>query len=49
MWNLKKKIQMNLFAEQKQNKTDLEKIIFIKGDKLRGWTGDLGLAYAHFR
>ena len=40
-----KRIQMNLFAEQKQ--TDFEKLIVIKGDRWRWWTGGLKQAYAH--
>ena len=38
---------MNLFAEQKQTHTDFEKLMVTKGDGWRGWTGVLGLAYAH--
>ena len=52
MWNLKKKkkrIQMNLFAEQKQTHR-LGKIYGYPRGQVRGWngwTGGLGLAYAH--
>ena len=45
---LKKMIQTNLFEEQKQT-TDFEnKLMVTKEDGVgKGWTGSLGLAYAH--
>ena len=47
MWNPKKGIQMNVFAEQKQTlKTNLQ-LPKRTGEGKEGWTGALELAYAH--
>ena len=48
MWILKKRIQMNLFAEQKQ--THRLKNYGYQWEQVgggEGWTGGLALAYAH--
>ena len=50
MWNLKKTIQMNLLAEQKQTHRLWKQIYVYQRRQVEWeeWTGGLGLAYAHW-